>query len=195
MTASMRPTASREQGTNSSTHSDRAESTSILGGSGASSASRTVCRSFVGSTGLCTYMNACSRTALSSVSGASSDVMTTTRGACSALRSSARRSSPVIRGIQTSSSIRSNRRRRRISSASTPSFASVTEKPALVEGPANDEPGRVVVIDHQDSAHDRLRFASAGRRVREPLVSAASRSGHQSGNAEGLVKLRDAASE
>ena len=50
--------------------------------SGAASASRTVCSSAGDSTGLCTYLNACSRTALSSVSGASSDVMTTTRGRC-----------------------------------------------------------------------------------------------------------------
>ena len=48
--------------------------------SAAASASRTVCSSAGGSTGLCTYLNACSRTAFSSVSGASSDVITTTRG-------------------------------------------------------------------------------------------------------------------
>ena len=76
----MRSAASRVHGTTSSTHSGRAETTSIGGGSGASSASRTVSSSARGSTGLCTYLNACSRTARSIVSGVSSDVMTTTRG-------------------------------------------------------------------------------------------------------------------
>ena len=59
------------------------------------------------STGLCTYLNACSRTAFSSVSGASSDVITTTRGRDLIGRSFASRSRPFIRGIQTSSSSRS----------------------------------------------------------------------------------------
>ena len=103
-------------------------------------------------------MNACSRTALSNVSGASSDVMTTTRGARSTLRSAASKSRPVIRGIQTSRSIRSKRSLRIVSSASTPSLASDTEWPALASALWNDEPGRVVVINYQDSAHGRLCF-------------------------------------
>ena len=103
----MRPAASRVHGTTSSTQSDRAEITSIGGTSSAASASRTVCSSAGDSTGLCTYLNACSRTAFNSVSGASSDVMTTTRGRCLAVRSFASRSRPFMRGIQTSSSSRS----------------------------------------------------------------------------------------
>ena len=102
--------ASRVHGTTSSTHSGRAETTSIGGGSRRASASRTVSSSAGGSTGLCTYLNACSRTALSSVSGVSSDVITTTRGRVLRVRSLASRSSPFMRGIQTSSSSRSKRR-------------------------------------------------------------------------------------
>ena len=54
----MRSAASCVHGTTSSTHSGRADTTSIGAGSGALSASRTVSSSAAGAIGLCTYMNA-----------------------------------------------------------------------------------------------------------------------------------------
>ncbi len=55
-----------------------------------------------------------------------------TRGRDLRVRSRSSRSSPFIRGIQTSSNSRSKRRWRSTLSASTPSFATVTVNPALV---------------------------------------------------------------
>ena len=108
MKLSIRSTTARSHGTSSSTQSGRADTTSIARATAVWAS--TSCRSSIsacGSTGFATYRHACSRTALSSVSGVSSEVITTTRGRAPSLGSAASTSSPFIFGIHTSRSIRS----------------------------------------------------------------------------------------
>ena len=120
----MRVAASRSQGTSSSTQSGFAETTSIGRRSGfEASTEATTAVSSAGSTGFVTYRNACSRTARSSVCGASSAVITTTRGREGAPLSRESTSSPSIPGIQTSRSTRSKRSRASRERAEAPSRA------------------------------------------------------------------------
>ena len=108
MKLSIRSTSARWHGTSSSTQSGRADTTSIAGATTVWAS--TSCRSSTsatGSTGFDTYRHACSRTTLSSVSGVSSAVITTTLGRPPSLGNAANTSSPFISGIHTSRSIRS----------------------------------------------------------------------------------------
>jgi len=123
---------SRVHGTTSSTQFDRADTTSIGVSTPRLSASRTSDTSAAVATGLWMYCWACCRIARSSVSGASSDVITTTRGRVFTRFRWSSTPRPSMRGIQTSSSIRSNLFARRRRSASTPSLATRTVNPAFI---------------------------------------------------------------
>ena len=128
---------------------------------GAASASRTVCSSAGASTGLCTYLNACSRTAFSSVSGASSDVITTTRGRASIVAELREEIQPVHprhpHVEQQQVELLERERLERLDAV----LGHRRRKPGLGQDRPQHVTRGLVVVDHEDLAHDGLRFRLA----------------------------------
>src|SRR5579859_1654002 len=129
----MRSADSISHGTSNSTQSGRAETTSIAPESTlAESALFTISSSTFGWKGLARYRYTCSFTALKSVSGVLSAVITITLGrGDGSLRNCARNSNPFMRGIQTSSNIKSYFFFLNFSKPSRPSLALSVEYPAV----------------------------------------------------------------
>ena len=143
-------------------------------------APRTVSSSVAGATGLWTYMNAWSRTAVSSVSGVSSEVITTTRGPCLAVAQLREQSSPVIRGIQTSSNSRSKGCCHQSLQGLDAIFGDGRRESGIRSKPSNQVSRDPIVVNDKDFAHERLSLSRCRWTAMLPRSGSACTSGGRS---------------